>query len=92
MLGLRSGSWTAGCFGSRLWLGAETLDGQGTRSQHLFPGKVPVLKASHDCHPGRRVSMGEFLSEQWVSEQEVEASSWLPQVVAELELGRPDQD
>lgn len=36
--------------------------------------------------------MGEFLSEQWVSEQEVEASSWLPQVVAELELGRPDQD
>lgn len=35
---------------------------------------------------------GEFLSEQWISEQEVEASSWLPQVAAELELGRPGQD
>lgn len=30
------------------------------------------------------------LSEQWVSEQEVEASSWLPQVAANLELGMTD--
>lgn len=65
-------------------LGAVTLNWQGPRP---FPWESPCSEGLTWLSCRKESFSGEFLSEQWVSEQEVEASSWLPQVAANLELG-----